>query len=178
MTAKERRDRLFKKGRPRFRKAELMAQDGYGKDMPILWAAYKAGSFVAPPEMTQETFAEWILAQARNFKDLLVGEDRSRSYKGEYGPVVVVGVNQANLLVEAVGQSFKWATKRNILRLSVAFLHMITLSKKTGVCMVKTDGRSQKLADHMKDYRLLFYIGKTGADEHLYAVRGRGSGHS
>lgn len=175
MTAKELRDRLFKKGRPRFRKAELVGEEGYGKDMPILWAAYKAGSFEASDGMTQEQFAEWILAQSRGFKDLLIGEDKSVHFKGGVGPVVVVGVNQQNLMVEAVGQAFKWATKRNILRLSVAFLHMITLSKKTGVCMVKTGSKDQKLADHMKGYKLLFYVGRTGKDEHLYAVRGRGS---
>jgi hypothetical protein len=175
VSPKELRDRLFKKGRPRFRKAELINKDGYGKDMGVLWAAYKAGSFEAPPGMTQELFAEWIIEHAKVFKDLLIGEDRSKAYQGGLGPVVIVGVNQQNLLVEAVGQAFKWATKRNILRLSVAFLHMTTLSKKTGVCMVKTNGKNQKLADHMKDYRLLFYIGKTGNDEHLYAVRGRGS---
>lgn len=143
--------------------------------MGVLWAAYKAGSFKAAEDMTQETFADWILDQSRSFKDLLIGEDRSEAYKGDWGPVGIVGVNSQNLLVEATGQAFKWATKRNILRLSVAFLHMITLSKKTGVCMVKTDGETQKLADHMKDYKLLFYIGKTGQDEYLYAVRGRGS---
>lgn len=152
-----------------------MAKDGYGRDMGVLWAAYKAGSFEAPEGMTQELFAEWILGQSKVFNDLLIGEDHSQAYKGGMGPVGIVGVNQQNLLVEAVGQSFKWATKRNVLRLSVAFLHMITLSKKTGVCMVKTNGKTQLVADHMKKYRLLFYVGKTAKDEHLYAVRGRGS---
>jgi hypothetical protein len=175
VTAKELRDRLFKKGRPRFRKAELVSQDGYGKDMKILWAAYKAGSFEAPKDMTQELFADWVMEQAKVFRELWIGEDRSIAFQGGIGPVVLVGMNQENLLVNAVGQSFKWATKRNILRLSVAFLHMVTLSKKTGVCMVKADSKSQKLADHMKDYRLLFYVGKTGNNEYLYAVRGRGS---
>lgn len=175
MTAKELRDRLFKKGRPRFRKAELVSPEGYGKDMKILWAAYKAGSFEAPKDMTQEQFAEWIMAEAESYKDLLLGEDRSQAFKGEWGPVGIVGVNQDGLLVTALGQAFKWATKRNILRLSVSFLHMVTHSKKTGVCMVKTDKGSQKLADHMKRYKLLFYVGKTGEDQHLYAVRGRGS---
>lgn len=175
MTAKERRDRLFKKGRPRFRKAELVTTDGYGKDMKILWAAYKAGSFEADDGMTQEQFAEWILAHAKAFKDLLLGEDRSSAYQGDYGPVGVVGVNQDGLLVNASGQAFKWATKRNILRMSVSFLHMITHSKKTGVCMVKADRKTQKLADHMKDYKLLFFIGKTGENEFLYGVRGRGT---
>lgn len=175
MTAKELRDRLFKKSRPRFRKAELVTPDGYGRDMKILWAAYKAGSFEAVEGMTQEQFADWIMVHAGAFRDLLIGEDKSSAYQGGMGPVGVVGVNQDGLLVNAVGQAFKWATKRNILRLSVSFLHMITHSKKTGVCMVKTNGKDQKLADHMKGYKLLFYVGKTGTNEHLYAVRGRGS---
>ena len=115
------------------------------------------------------------MGHAKAFKDLLVGEDKSSAYQGGMGPVGVVGVNHDGLLITAEGQAFKWATKRNILRLSVAFLHMVTHSKKTGVCMVKADKKTQNLADHMKQYKLLFYVGKTAADEHLYAVRGRGS---
>jgi hypothetical protein len=31
------------------------------------------------------------------------------------------------------------------------------------------------LLDHMKEYGLLYYIGKTNPGEYLYSVRGRGS---
>lgn len=176
MNFKERRDRLFKRGRPHFRKADLMNLDGsYGPDMGILWAAYKHGSFQAPEGMTQEQFADWIIAQAKNFTSVWIGEDDNKHLKGGRGPVGVVSITQNDLLVLASGQPFKWALKRNVLKLAVGFLHMITLSAKTGVCMVKVDKKSQGIADHMKKYGLLHFVGKTGQDEFLYSIRGRGS---
>jgi hypothetical protein len=175
MTAKDRRDRLFKKGRPHFRKAELLDGDSYGKDMGLLWAAYKAGSFNAKEGLTQDEFAQWILEHSKLFMELWIGEDESDAFSVKRGGVGVVGVNYQDLLVTAEGQVFKWATKRNVLRLCVGFLHMVTHSKKTGVCMVKANNETQKLADHMKEYGLLHYVGKTGQNEFLYSVRGRGS---
>lgn len=176
ITPKEKRDRLFQRGRPHFRKAELIGLDGnYGDDMKLLWAAYKAGSFNAPEGMTQEQFAEWVILMAQVFKELWVGEDENKAFSNGKGAVGIVGVNKQDLLVTAEGQAFKWATRKNILRLCVSFLHMVTHAKGTGVCMVKVDKKSQGLADHMKKYGLLHYVGRTGADEYLYSVRGRGS---
>lgn len=176
MNFKDRRDRLFKKGRPHFRKADLVNLDGsYGGDMGLLWAAYKHGSFPAPEGMTQEQFAEWILAQARGFTSIYIGEDENKHLKGGKGAVGLVTITQQDLLVFASGQPFKWARKRNVLRLAVGFLHMITLSQKTGVCMVKVDKKTQGIADHMKKYGLLHFIGRTGQDEYLYSIRGRAS---
>ena len=176
MTPKERRDRLFKKSRPHFRKADLVNLDGsYGSDMGILWAAYKAGSFQAPQDLTQESLAEWFVESARKFNGFWIGEDESKAFKGGKGAVAVVGTFTDGLLVSLVGQPLKWATKRNMLRSCVAFLHMITKSNKTGVCMVKGNKSTQPLLDHMKHYGLLYYVGKTNPDEYLYSVRGRGS---
>jgi hypothetical protein len=176
VTPKERRDKIFSKSKPFFRKADLLNLDGtYGADMGILWAAYKAGSFAVQEGMTQEQFAEWVIAQARRFTTLWVAEDDSRAFKSGRGAVGIVGTNQEGLLVTAEGQPFKWARKRNVLRLTVGFLHMITKSKKTGICMVKGDVASMPILDHMKEYGLLYYIGKTNPSEFLYSVRGRGS---
>jgi hypothetical protein len=176
VSPKERRDRLFKKSKPYFRKADLVNLDGsYGPDMGILWAAYKAGSFNAPPGMDQEAFAEWALGQARHFTSLWLGEDENKAFKSGKGVVGLVTVNQHDLEVHASGQPLKWATKRNVLRLCVGFLHMITKSNKTGICMVKGQESSVPLLDHLKEYGLLYYIGKTAPGEFLYSVRGRGS---
>jgi hypothetical protein len=176
VTPKELRDRLFKKSRPHFRKADLLNLDGsYGADMGILWSAYKAGSFQSPPDMNQAQFAEWIVGSARRFNVLWIGEDYSRAFKSGKGPVCIVGTNADGLLVTTEGQPFKWATNRNILRSCVAFLHMITKATKTGVLMVKGSKETQPLLDHMKKYGLLYYIGKTNPGEYLYSVRGRGS---
>jgi hypothetical protein len=176
VSPRERRERLFKKSKPHFRKADLVNLDGsYGADMGILWAAYRAGSFEAPEGMTQAQFAEWIVSQARRFSTLWIGEDETRAFKNGRGAVGIVGTTADGLLVMAEGQSLKWATKKNVLRLAVGFLHMVTKSNKTGVCMVKGSERSVPLLDHLKDYGLLFYIGKTSPQDYLYSVRGRGS---
>jgi hypothetical protein len=175
VTPKERRDRLFKKSRPHFRKADLLNLDGtYGPDMGILWAAYRAGSFEAEEGMDQAKFADWAVDRARRFTTLWIGEDESKAFKSGRGAVGIVGTNQDGLLVTAEGQPLRWATKRNALRLCVSFLHMITKSNKTGICMVKGNEVTMPLLDHMKEYGLLYYIGKTAPKEYLYSVRGRG----
>ena len=179
ISPRDRRERIFKKSRPHFRKAELLNLDGtYGQDMGILWAAYKAGSFIAPGEMDQVQFADWVVNQARRFTTLWIGEDESKAFKSGKGAVAIVGTNNDGLLVTAEGQPLKWATKKNLLRASVAFLFMITKSAKTGICMVKGSKENRPLLDHMNKYGLLYYIGKTNPGEYLYSVRGRGSDES
>jgi len=176
VNAKERRDLIFRKSRPHFRKADLLNLDGtYGEDMKMLWAAYKAGSFPVPQELTQEQFAEWVVNEARNFNTLWIGEDRSDAYKSGKGPVCLVATNTQGMVISAEGRPFKWASLRNVLRAAVGFLHMVTKSNKTGLVMVKCDEKSRPLADHLKKYGLLFYVGKSGQSEYLYSVRGRGS---
>lgn len=176
MTAQERKELIFRKSKPHFRKADLLNLDGsYGEDMKILWAAYKAGSFKAPEGMTDGQFAEWIIGQAQSFQALWVGEDQSKAFKSGRGPVCIVATNSQGMLVTVEGQSFKWATRRNVLRTSVGFLHMVTKSRKTGAVMVKGDEKSRSLLDHLNKYKLLFYLGKANPNEYLYSVRGRGS---
>lgn len=176
MKPRERREKLFKKSKPHFRKADLLNLDGtYGADMGILWAAYKAGSFPIPEGLDQAQFAEWVVNQAKRFTTLWIGEDDSKAFKSGRGAVGLVGTSHDGLLVTAEGQALKWATKKNILRLCVGFLHMITKSAKTGVCMVKGAKGAVPLLDHMNKYGLLYYIGKTNPEEYLYSVRGRGS---
>ena len=177
MNPRNRRNLIFKKSRPHFRKADLLNLDGsYGEDMKILWAAYKAGSFHGAPEgLTDSQFAEWTIANAKAFGSLWIGEDESKAYKSGKGPVCVVATTSQGMLVSAEGQAFKWATKRNLLRAAVSFLHMITMSRNTGVVMVKGDEKTRSFLDHMGKYRLLFYVGQTNPGEYLYSVRGRGS---
>lgn len=176
MSPKERRDRIVKKNRPNFRKAELLADDGsYGSDMGVLWAAYKAGSFEAPADMDQGDFAKWILMQAQGYTTLLVGDDKCKAFSSGFGPVCLAGTKRDGLLVMVEGQAFKWATKKNLVRCSVAFLNMMRLSGKTGVLMAKAQAGGKKLMDHMNKYGLMYWIGKCDTDAHLYSLRCRGS---
>jgi hypothetical protein len=173
VTPKERRDRLFKNGKPLVRKLSLLNGEGYSKDAAILWAAYKAGSFSLPPDLTQEQFIEAMEAFFSRFAQVWIVDDKNPSFSGKQGQVGLVFTNMVEMIVDAQFGYFKWATKRNILRSTASFLNMIKNSSKTGICMVRTEKRT--LCDHLKDYDLLYYVGRSSEKEYLYSIRGRGS---
>ena len=175
MTPKERRDRLFKSSRPLVRRLEVMDGEQYSSDMALLWAAYKAGSFHLPEGLSQEDFVKAIEEYFANFKQVWIVDDRNESFSKKNGQVGIVLTNSVDLLVEARFGYFKWATKRNILRMTAAFLNMVKHSTKTGVCLVRTTKDKMKLPDHMKKYDLLYFVGRVAPNEYLYSIRGRGS---
>lgn len=174
MTPKEKRDRLFK-DRPMVRRLEILDGEAYSADMGVLWAAYKAQSFSLPKDLDQESFVKAIEAFFANFAQVWIVDDRNHSFSKQRGAVGLVMTNTNDLLIEAKFGFFKWATKRNILRASAAFLNMVKHSTKTGVCLVRTSKDKRTLPDHLNKYELLFYVGKISADEFLYCLRGRGS---
>lgn len=142
--------------------------------MGWLWAAYKAGSFKIPLDLDQQTFANEIKRRlgAENF----VVDDDNGKFKSGRGPVALICVAGDGWRYEPVIIFFKWATKRNMLRVSVSFFHKSSLSSKVGVCVVRW-GKSV-LLDHLKKYGVLFPRGKIpmgtqNGDEHIYSVLGR-----
>ena len=175
MTPKERRDRLFKPERPVVRRLEILDGETYSKDMGILWSAYKAGSFKLPPDLNQEAFVKATEQYFASYNQVWVVDDRNKAFKDGRGQVGVVMTKTIDLIVEAEFGFFKWASKRNILRVTAAFLNMIKHSTRTGICLVRADRDKRVLPDHLKSYDLLYYIGKTSDREYLYSVRGRGS---
>lgn len=152
-----------------------MDGDQYSADMGVLWAAYKAGSFAMPKDMTQEDFVKAMEAYFANFANIWVVDDRNPSFAKAQGQVGLVMTNSVDLIVEAKFGFFKWASKRNILRGTAAFLNMVRNSTKTGICMVRTSETKRVLPDHLEGYGLLFYIGKVSPTEYLYSIRGRAS---
>lgn len=173
--AKELRERLFRKSRPQARRLEILDGESYSKDIGILWAAYKAGSFRIDDGLSQEDFVLAIETTLKSFQHAWIIDDDSAQFSSGRGPVALVGANTLNLIVEPKITFFKWATKRNILRSSIAFLNMIRHSKKTGIVTVRTDKARTVLPNHLKRYDMLHYIGKVAENEYLYSVRGRGS---
>lgn len=143
--------------------------------MGWLWAAYKAGSFKIPDGLDQERFAIEILRRMGAHENFVV-EDDSVKFKTKRGPVALVCVAGDGWRYEPVIIFFKWASKRNMLRVSVSFFHKSSLSSKVGVCVVRW-GKSV-LLDHLKKYGVLFPRGKIPmgtamGDEHIYSVLGR-----
>lgn len=175
MTPKERRDRLFKNGKPLVRKLELLNGEGYSKDTGVLWAAYKSGSFNLPQELSHQDFVHTIEELLSRYDKVWIVDDGNRNFSSHRGQVCIVFTNQINMIVDTEFGYFKWATKRNILRATAAFLNMIKNSSKTGICLVRTPVEKRGLCDHLKHYDLLYYVGRTAENEYLYSIRGRGS---
>lgn len=174
MTPKERKERIFKKSRPNVRRMEILDGEQYSTDFRILWAAYKAGSF-RMPELSQAEFIKLMESELGKFEKVWVVDDGNKAFRDGKGPVALVGTNSMGLVIEPSITFFKWATKRNILRCSVAFINMLKYSTKTGICMVRCPRELRKLPDHLKGYDMLHYIGKAADNEYLYSVRGRAS---
>lgn len=70
---------------------------------------------------------------------------------------------------------FKWATIKNKLRCVVSFLNMIRHSRKTGIILMRVTRDNMVIPQHLKDYDLAHYLGRSNDDEYLFSLRGRGS---
>jgi len=143
--------------------------------MGWLWAAYKAGSFKLPAGISQERFAAEVQSVLGKFENFIVDDD-SNKFRNKRGPVALICVSSDGWRYEPVMMFFKWATKRNMLRVSVSFFHKSALSSKVGVCVVKF-GKSV-LLDHLSKYGVLFPrgripMGSALGDEYIYSVLGR-----
>jgi hypothetical protein len=160
VTPKERRDRLFKKSRPYIRPFEVT-------DMGWLWAAYKAGSFQFPPDLSQEDFVEHMHAALNGATHYLV-EDENRKFHSKHGPVGLVGVVSSGEKIEPAVAVFKWATPKNVLRGFVAFFQWIKSSSEVGECVVRASAKD-KLMKKVVDYGVLY----PRTMETVYGVRGK-----
>lgn len=174
MSPKERRDRLLKGKKPLVRNLEVLNGESYSDDMKILWAAYKAGSFQLP-ELTPDEFARLMEQDFSNYSKVFVIDDNNKAFGSGRGPVALVAAVVSGLVVKPKAIFFKWATKKNILRCSVSFINMLKHSSKTGMCIVETTKDKRNLPDHLKNYDMLYFIGKASDNEYIYSIRGRGS---
>ena len=175
--SKENRVRLFKRSKPTVRSLEILDGEGYSRDVGVMWAAYKAGSFTnMPPDITQEQFLLFVENMQKRFNKVWLVDDRNKAFPSSgSGPVMLVGTNTNGLTITAEGMGFKWAKRANILRSVAAFLNMIRYSKKTGVCFVRGKRDVLPLLHGLKKYDVLYYVGRVSVDEWLFAIRGRGS---
>lgn len=143
--------------------------------MGWLWAAYQAGSFALPKELSQEDFVKEIEKCFSQYSQVWIVDDRNSNFKSGKGPIGLVLTMIIGLIIEPRFNFFKWASSRNKLRSTAAFLNMVKHSTKTGICLVRTDNENRNLPDHLKPYDLLYYLGRSGDNEYLYSMRGRAS---
>ena len=180
MTPRERRARLFRTSKPFVRPAMLIHEGGFGEDMGILWAAYKAGSFpLMDSGKDMAGFAKSMIAIAASLHEVAIIEDDNRSFQSGRGPVAIIGIRSDGWRYEPHIDYFKWATRRNILRATIQFLQMARYSKEVGVVILRSLKETSSLFMHAaKDYGVLNFVGRiphgtARGDEYLFSTMGR-----
>jgi len=174
--SKEKRDRLFKKGRPHFRPLEIYDGDKYHKDIGILWVAYQKNPFWwLPKDLNQASFAKHI-EEISSRETLTVADDKNKNFKTQ-GMVGLITTPGDGWKIEPHVQFMPWATPKNKLRVCVAFFQYIR-HQKIGACVAYGLQDSVSLFDKCCDYGVLHRVGKIvngdpRGDEYVYSVRGR-----
>lgn len=180
MTPRERRARLFKTSKPFIRPAVLVSEGGFGDDMGILWAAYKAGSFpLINAGMEMPEFAKAMVAIALTLHEMAIVEDDNKAFASGRGPVAIIGIRSDGWKHEPHVDYFKWSAKRNILRVTIQFLQMARYSKEVGVVMIRSLKETSNLFMRAaKDYGVLNFVGRVPhgtprGDEYIFSVMGK-----
>ena len=175
MTPKEKRERLFRHSRPRLREFEFYDGDEYHKDIKLAWVAHKIKPFYGiSSDIDQSEFARVITSMDA---EILMAEDENRQYKG-VGPVGICVMYHNGWKVEPHSFYFPWATSRNILRSSVAYLQWARNSRKIGCVYLAVVPDGKSLYDHICSYGVLHYIGRLingdpRGDVFIYSVKGK-----
>lgn len=175
MTPREKRDRLFKSGRPKVRPLQVREGAAYSKDMGILWVAHQNDPFLNF-SIDKENFLREVEELSVTLS-LYVVEDTNTEYKDK-GPVAFVYVYNNEWEIQPHVEFFPWATARNKLKSTVAFLQMVRYSRAIGVCVIQCAIKSIALFDKVKEYGVLHYVGKilngySFGDKFIYSVKGK-----
>lgn len=134
---------------------DIGSETSYGKDMKVLWAAYKAGSFDLP-NWSQDEFAKHILLHLSNYDSVWIVEDKNKVFTDK-GPIAVILVRTDGSMLIPDVDYFKWATPRNILRTAVTFFQWIRYSKDVGVCVFGSNSKSKNLYERMREYGIMVW---------------------
>lgn len=158
----------------------LVAEGAFGDDMGVLWAAYKAGSFpLIEQELDMAQFAKTIIATAITLQEMAIVEDGNKAFGSGRGPVAIIGISSDGWRHEPHIDYFKWATKRNILRVTIQFLQMARYSKEVGVIIARSlKPTSELFMRAAKDYGVLNFVGRiphgtVRGDEYVFSVAGK-----
>ena len=137
----------------------LLEDDEYGRDMAILWAAHKAGTF-GLGEIEQDKFADVMIEIISQYDSAWVVDDRNDVYPSGRGPVAVILVKSDGFIIRPIVDYFKWATRRNMLRATVAFFNWVRYSKDVSLCVFSALAEDKNLFWKMRDYGIMVtYVG-------------------
>jgi len=169
MTPKERRDRLFRKHRPTIR--DFVEDD-------LKWL--RTGLKVSGIEKTDDEFYEFVDDQFQQYNKYLTVEDQNGQFKSGEGPVCLVGAKSNGWLYEPHVEWFPWATNRNKLVCTVAFLQKYRY-QKIGVIRIHALNEDNDFFRKMINFVPLKRLGNIpGGDElgrgddNIFYMKGRG----
>jgi hypothetical protein len=168
---KENRERLFRGSKPVLRPATP-------DDMGWLWAAYKFGAFREIGDVSQDEFTARMTHALQQFPFHTVIEDRNAKFSKGQGPIGIVGALFNGWRLEPHVEWYPWATKRNQLRGTVAYLMRMRYDRNIGNIQVRARKDDETFFNRMGKYLPLKLVGTVVAgrpdgDEVLYSIRGK-----
>lgn len=160
---------MFRKSRPVIRRYE------HEKDAGFLWAAKESFGL---SDVAQEQFVPAIAKLLGGFSLLWVIEDEHKGFKAGRGLIGIVGIKTDGWAYMPEVRFFGWATKRNILRATVAFFQLVRHQKDVGVCEVRTTRKDFAYMKHIEKYGLLYVRGKIPkgspkGDVFIFSIEGK-----
>jgi hypothetical protein len=173
------RDRLFKYGRPNIRPLVLQEEDGIGGDMRYLWGAYRKGSFPELTDMNQAEFVSHFIEYLNQFYAVWIVEDKNYHFPEGKGPVGLIVAQFDEWEMEPTFIPFKWITKRNVLKMVVAFFQMARYEKGIGILSLNSgEAGVDFLMKTAKRYNVIYYVGKIprgnmGDTRYMFYGRGK-----
>ncbi len=166
-TAKLRRERLFRTGKPNIRPAVY-------DDIRWLWvAARRQGYHSSPEDFSREMEPE--LARADK---LYVLEDTNKEFSTKNGPVGMVLANYDGWSLAPHVIWFPWASPRNILRCSVGFLQSMRYTHEVGCIKIFATASNAPWFKWLKRYVAISLAGRIPSgrpdgEEFIFYLRGR-----
>ncbi len=167
LTLKERRQRLFRTGKP-------MVRDVIYQDLAWLWtAARKNGSDLTPEEFS-DAYEPWLAS----FEKMSMLEDFNTEFEDRTGPVGLVVAHFDGWVLEPHVNWFPWVTKRNILRCSVAYLAVVAYSRKIGVIRIHSDTDTSAYFERLSEYLPIARCGhiphgRPNGEDIIFAMKGK-----
>jgi hypothetical protein len=170
--AKERRERLFKSGKPTFRPAVY-------NDIRWLWVASKRAGF----DGTSEEFSQQCEPRLAQADRLFMVEDRNKEFESGNGPVAVVLANYDGWTLCPHVEWFPWATNKNKLRCTVGFLQAMRYTHSIGCIKIFADGQYSAWFKWLRRYVAISLVGRIpsgrpGGEECIFYLRGRQNGRT
>ena len=173
----EARNRLFASSRPNIRPLDMTEE--VSRDLAILWAAYRKGSFKEMQELDQESFTEKVIRYLSGYEYAWMVDDVNSQYGEGKGPVGLMVARFNGWSLEPHFNPFSWITPRGNLRAVVSFLQMVRYEDGIGVAQIHSNSDDLNFFKHIqKRYGSAYYVGKIpggdfGRDQHIFYSRGK-----